>query len=55
MIFSRTIILAILSVLLVFNVVSADEHKVEKNIIEKAKEINQQIKLKQANQSNNIS
>ena len=55
MIFSRTIILAILSVLLVFNMVSADEHKVEKNIIEKAKEINQQIKLKQANQSNNIS
>ena len=55
MTFFRIIILAILSALLVFNMVSAEDNNAEKNIIEKAKEINQQIKLKQANQSDNIS
>ena len=41
--------------LIIFNIANAENHDAEQNIIDKAKEINQQVKQKQANQSLNIS
>ena len=51
--FFRIVILTILSFIL-YNSAIADSHDKKQDIIEKAKEINQQIKKKQANSQANI-
>ena len=45
----------IICVLFTFSIAYADNHDTEKNIVEKAKEINQKIKKQQALQDSNIS
>ena len=52
--FKKLIIFSFIAILSVFNSY-ADNHDTEQNIIEKAKEINQKVKEKQANQQANIS
>ena len=52
--FFKLIFLALL-LMLATKVSMADSHDVEQNIIDKAKEINQNIKKKQSNQQANIS
>ncbi len=52
MIFSRILVLVMFSLLLSYKVSYADNHDTEKNIIDKAKEINQKVKEKQALQNN---
>ena len=52
MIFSRILVLVVFSLLLSYKVSYADNHDTEKNIIDKAKEINQKVKEKQALQNN---
>ena len=54
MIFFRKLIFVI-CVLFTFSIAYADNHDTEKNIVEKAKEINQKIKKQQALQNSNIS
>ena len=54
MIFFRKLIF-IICVLFTFSIAYADNHDTEKNIVEKAKEINQKIKKQQALQNSNIS
>ena len=52
--FKKLIIFSFIAILSIFNSY-ADNHDTEQNIIEKAKEINQKVKEKQANQQANIS
>ena len=52
--FKRLIIFSLLATLSIFNL-HAENHDAEQNIIEKAKEINQKVKEKQAKQKANIS
>ena len=52
--FKKLIIFSFIAILSIFNSY-ADNHDAEQNIIEKAKEINQKVKEKQANQQANIS
>ena len=54
MIFFRSVIFVI-CVLYAVSIAYADNHDTEKNIVEKAKEINQKIKKQQALQNSNIS
>ena len=54
MIFFRSVIFVI-CVLFAVSIAYADNHDTEKNIVEKAKEINQKIKKQQALQNSNIS
>ena len=54
MIFFRSVIFVI-CVLFAASIAYADNHDTEKNIVEKAKEINQKIKKQQALQNSNIS
>ena len=51
--FKKIIIYSFIATLSIFNL-HAENHDTEQNIIDKAKEINQQIKQKQANSQNNI-
>ena len=52
--FKKLIIFSLLATLSIFNL-HAENHDAEQNIIEKAKEINQKVKEKQAKQKANIS